>query len=444
MTKQAVADPASRGQALTWAGEFADPAWELAYQEHSWPELSRLIRLSAMIGGIMFFAAGVVDYLAMGPGRAFLLCQAARLASLAVAMLPWAMARRPAYSPNISWAVLAMELGFGLTLALVVGHKTAGPGTMPSTMIIMVVVFYVIPPVRLAALTLGGVVVSALCLATLGLTNHGVDFKYILNTALLMVLVNMFGVLLVGRQNALRRRSFEQMRRLADAEGKYRLVVENAVEGIVVVDEERVLYVNPWVEHVTGLPRERLIGRPFTAVIDPDDRHSVAGSHARRMAESRAYGAKRFRVGAVDGRLAWVEATGVFVQWEGRPAALYFLSDITDRLLAEEQERLNQKVEAAIQTAGAACHELNQPLQTVLMQAELIMLALDDSHPLHGRMSRIIEAANQMARVTQRLNRITSFHTKVYIGREMILDLERSTAEQPAAGAPPAPPEAAT
>lgn len=414
---------------LNWAGEFVDQGWEERFQQHAWPHNARILRVSSLWGALLYFLCFIPDYFALGWGRPFLVCLAARAVAMLSALPPWVYARRAEFTRASFWAGFFMEVVIAITIAVVATQKTAHPGNLPLAAIMLVAIFILLPPIKLQFQLAGGIIASVVFLVAFGLTNRAADAHVIWVTGLMLALDLMLCSIVAMRNNVMRRRSFEHLRLLEDAESKHRLVVENAVEGIVVMGPSAVLYANPWVERVTGHDRAEIIGRPFTDFVYQDDRDGVFGSHSRRMTEGRTTGVKRFRVSDRDGRLTWLEASGVFIHWAGQQAALYFLTDITSRLVAEEQERLNQKVEAAIQTAGAACHELNQPLQTVLMQAELIMLAMDHDHPLHGRMSKIAEAANQMARVTQRLNRITSFHTKVYVGRELILDLDRSTGD---------------
>ncbi len=43
-----------------------------------------------------------------------------------------------------------------------------------------------------------------------------------------------------------------------------------------------------------------------------------------------------FRLMTRDGSVRWVEIGAVLIDWEGRPATLNFLSDITERKRAEE------------------------------------------------------------------------------------------------------------
>jgi PAS domain S-box-containing protein len=67
-------------------------------------------------------------------------------------------------------------------------------------------------------------------------------------------------------------------RALADSEAKYRTVVENVSEGILVTAQGRILYANPRALALTGMTEHEATTRPFIDFIHPDDRERVLGN----------------------------------------------------------------------------------------------------------------------------------------------------------------------
>ena len=89
----------------------------------------------------------------------------------------------------------------------------------------------------------------------------------------------------------------------------------------------------------------------------------------------------------------------------------------------------NAKLAAVAELAGAAAHELNQPLTSVSGYAELI-LKRDPDDPMVRKAAQVIfEQAQRMAEVVQRVGRVTRFETKPYVGQTRILDLDASGGE---------------
>ncbi len=98
----------------------------------------------------------------------------------------------------------------------------------------------------------------------------------------------------------------------------------------------------------------------------------------------------------------------------------------------EAQRRIerNEKLEGALEMAGAVCHELNQPLQIVLGYAELLVSELNESHPAHQMAVQIKNTTKTMGDLTRRLMKITKYKTKTYLaGRSTIFDLSESDEE---------------
>jgi PAS domain S-box-containing protein len=124
---------------------------------------------------------------------------------------------------------------------------------------------------------------------------------------------------------------------LHSSEEMYRLLVENANEGIFVAQDGVLKFVNPMISKISGYTQEELTARPFDHLIHPDDRDAVLDRHQRRMEGEALPEIYRFRVLSKSGGIRWIEVNAVPITWEGRVAALTFLVDITARKNAEDE-----------------------------------------------------------------------------------------------------------
>jgi PAS domain S-box-containing protein len=132
---------------------------------------------------------------------------------------------------------------------------------------------------------------------------------------------------------------------LKRSEKRYRDLVENASEGIMVAQSGLIKYVNPAVLNITGHTREEMINQPLEQTIHPDDRRLVLERHHRRMQGDTPTNLYAFRIMAKEDQVKWVEINAVSFEWEGRPAILNFITDVTERrraaeALKESEERL--------------------------------------------------------------------------------------------------------
>jgi signal transduction histidine kinase len=107
-----------------------------------------------------------------------------------------------------------------------------------------------------------------------------------------------------------------------------------------------------------------------------------------------------------------------------------------ERLAAAQQELRTREKQALIaELAGAAAHELNQPLTSVMGYAELLKRRLDRDTPAHSAAHVIVNEAERMAEIVRKIGKITKYETKSYVGTAKILDLDKASEETVPAGA---------
>jgi len=147
---------------------------------------------------------------------------------------------------------------------------------------------------------------------------------------------NLSEILSVGTDVTERKISEEAIRKLDE---QYRLVVENANEGIAIIKDSFVKYVNPKLEVVTGYTPEELGERPFTEYIHEDERKEVETMMSKLSGGLESPDIKSFKFVVKDGALRWMEMKVKRITWDEQPATLHFISDITERKEAEEELR---------------------------------------------------------------------------------------------------------
>ena len=136
-------------------------------------------------------------------------------------------------------------------------------------------------------------------------------------------------VALCGISTEITHRKQAEMR-LQESEEKYRSLVENAGEAIYVVQDGKLRFVNQKAVEMIGYSKKELASKPIVDLIYPDDREMVLNRHlARQRGEALPY-CYEMRVIHKDGGIRWGELRVARIDWEGRPATLNFMVDITD------------------------------------------------------------------------------------------------------------------
>ncbi len=154
----------------------------------------------------------------------------------------------------------------------------------------------------------------------------------------------------------------EQKQAEADLEAselRYRTMVENALDAIVIVDGEKILYLNPTGRTLLGISRpEEILGRAVLSIVHPHFRDSVQANIAQdQLGEPTPI--LQFPLLRQDGTSVWVEGRGVRTDFGGKPAVQIVLRDISDRRQAEAELR------SAIERERLRATELDATLASI-------------------------------------------------------------------------------
>ena len=130
---------------------------------------------------------------------------------------------------------------------------------------------------------------------------------------------------------------------LRASEEKYRVLVENANEAVIVAQDGMLKFVSPKSTEILGYSKEELTSRPFAELIHPDDREAIVERSLEVLKGEVRPGVYSVRIIDKEGNIKWVESNTVSVSWEGRPATLTLLSDITERKRVEEALQISAR-----------------------------------------------------------------------------------------------------
>lgn len=234
-------------------------------------------------------------------------------------------------------------------------------------------------------------------------------------------------------------------RELTQAREFLERVIESSVDAIVAADlSGQVLLFNRAAARIFGYPPEQVVKRMNVENLYPP---GIARAVMRLIRDNVHGGEGRvegFNVNMQDsqGHHVPVRISAALIYENGVPSgSVGIFRDIREEVrmaarLKEAQEtvRHHEKEAAVAQLAGATAHELNQPLTVVLTYAELLSMRLPEDSPLAEIAHVISEQAERMANIVRHVGRITRYETKSYVGSAQILDLERSSKQDPEDG----------
>ena len=224
-----------------------------------------------------------------------------------------------------------------------------------------------------------------------------------------------------------RQTSEDRNRRYEDE--KYRILVENTTEGIIVAQEGILKYINPPMQKIIGYSEIDMLNKPFLDFVHSEDRDDMMENHAKRLKGEAVPNIYTLRVIDKNGGTIWLENRGMTIEWDRKPATLNFLIDITERIMAEKElekaiehaQVLALEAELASQAKSEflanMSHEIRTPMNAIIGMTHLT-LATDLSREQRDFIEAVKTSADNLMGI---INDILDF-SKIEAGQ---LDLEQ-------------------
>ena len=142
---------------------------------------------------------------------------------------------------------------------------------------------------------------------------------------------------------------------LHESEEKYRNLVERANDGIIILQEGIFKYVNPSLVEMAGCSKEELIENPFVDFIHEEEVAKVMDNYERRLAGETVNSMYETRFKTSKGEVVDAEVNAGSIMYEGKPADLVIIRNITERKRSEEKLRESEeKYRSLFETTGTA------------------------------------------------------------------------------------------
>lgn len=149
---------------------------------------------------------------------------------------------------------------------------------------------------------------------------------------------------------------------LKEAEEKFRNLVEQSMVGVYIMQDTKCAYANPRLEEITGYSIAELMGmNSILEIIHEDDREKVMRNFMERYSGNTQSLNYQFRGRKKSGEMIYVEVFGSVTQYQGRPAIIGTLIDVTDKYFAtrsiEESKMALQKSNERFELVSKATND---------------------------------------------------------------------------------------
>jgi PAS domain S-box-containing protein len=222
-------------------------------------------------------------------------------------------------------------------------------------------------------------------------------------------------------------------------------VIDSSVDAIISADMKgRVLLFNHAAEKVYGKTSGEMIGTHVADLYPEGNARQIM--KLIRAGNGRVDGLKTDVVNATGERVPVLLSAALIYEGTVPTGSVGIFTDLRERVRMEQklqqaQEQILAQERQAIvaELAGAAAHELNQPLTSVMGYAELLLRRVDKDKdsPAWNAAEVIYAEAERMAEIVRKIGKITKYETKSYVGRARILDLDKAAGIAPSSVSSP-------
>ncbi|MFX0123689.1 MAG: PAS domain S-box protein [Candidatus Hodarchaeota archaeon] len=155
-------------------------------------------------------------------------------------------------------------------------------------------------------------------------------------------------------------KSKQMMIALQESEEKYRNLVERANDGIAIVQDSLIKYINPKVTQITGYTTEELIDTPIMNYIHPDYLSDVINRYEKRMAGHPVPSIYETKLLLKDDNTLEIEVNAGIITYQGKPADFAIIRDISERKQVEQALRESEeKYRTILQSIEDGYYEVN-------------------------------------------------------------------------------------
>jgi len=263
------------------------------------------------------------------------------------------------------------------------------------------------------------------------------DIKHItrrinMATSGILVIIILLSIYIIWHHRNIELERLKIEANLVESEEKYRFLIENMNDGLIVVDKNGVIiYANARMCEMMGYTVEELENTLFTGYFDDENLVTVTDQlEKRRKGEHHSY------------EVAWTKKNGERVMSIVSPRPIYdkqggyngsfgVVTDLTSRIRAENEKKelqmqliQTQKLDSIGKLAGGIAHDFNNILTVINGHAQMAMRKIDGLSPvINERLKKDIVAIKDAGERAARLIRQLLVFSRKQASESMVVDI---------------------
>lgn len=207
-----------------------------------------------------------------------------------------------------------------------------------------------------------------------------------------------------------------------ERQDRYRQLIEWIPDALVVIQDGKNVFVNPAaVALANESSREKVQESSMLTYITPEDQKKVV-DRVKDVMKGAEPGGIVVHAKKSDGTPMMVESHDIRIEWEGRPAVLIMLRDITD--IVEKEEHLKEFDRLKSEFIGLASHQLRTPITSIKWLTDLLIHTKD---PLSEENKKLAE---EIWKNNERLVYLTDYLLNIHRMEEDQMAMEKGVTSE--------------
>ncbi|MFC7071898.1 PAS domain S-box protein [Halovenus rubra] len=191
----------------------------------------------------------------------------------------------------------------------------------------------------------------------------------------------------------------QREQQLVEERVKYSTLVEQSNDGIAIIQDKTVAFINSEFTELTGYESWEITGQPFLDVIDPRDRELVEKRYTDRLDPDVPTPPSRYEIRLCTGEneQCVVELNATQIQYDGDTAVLATMRDVTERTRYEEElEQRNTELELLNRMVR---HDIRNDMTIILSWGELLEEHIDETGEEH--LEKVLASGEHVVELTE-------------------------------------------
>ncbi|MFW6130153.1 MAG: PAS domain S-box protein [Atribacterota bacterium] len=188
-----------------------------------------------------------------------------------------------------------------------------------------------------------------------------------------------------------------------ESESKYSSLVNRAVDGVSIVQDGVIKFTNPGAEKIIGYKTKDLIGMPIKNLLHPDDKKRVLEMYKGRMEGKNLPSRYEAKFIKKNGKVMDVEISGALIEYQGRPADMVIVRDITQRKRTQEELIQANKLASIGRLAAGVAHQINNPLSALYAEVQWLIERSKKDSELTNSLEFIEDVTERISKIISNL-----------------------------------------